>query len=415
MKLFCRDEMQRLEMAAVAAGVPLSQLMENAGAAVAQEVERRCRPVGGKRAVLLCGKGNNGGDGFVCAGLLAERGMACWVVLAQGKPAKTDLAAAAFAALPPAGGRPARGGAGANPPGRWRQRTCSSTACLGSASGGSSPACPHQLLAYGSGLPCLKVSADLPSGVECDTGRVSAGAFRADVTVTFTGKKPANVSYPAKEFCGETVVRQVGVPAALVEGAETRVFETDSLFPRPVAAPAGRPGQQGRHGQAAAGVRQLGHGRGLRYGGPGGPAQRRGTADHRRGGAAVPHPGPGGAPGGVRGAGLGKPPGGERAGAAGRLGQVHRLRHGLRPGAAGGAGVPSGVLPLPAALGGRRRRRQLPQPPPGVSGGAGDPPGAHPSPRGDGPAVRRHHPGNPVRPAGGCPAEGQRKPAPWWR
>ena len=42
MKLFCRDEMQRLEMAAVAAGVPLSQLMDNAGAAVAQEVERRC-------------------------------------------------------------------------------------------------------------------------------------------------------------------------------------------------------------------------------------------------------------------------------------------------------------------------------------------------------------------------------------
>ena len=45
----------------------LSQLMDNAGAAVAQEVERRCRPVGGKRAVVLCGKGNNGGDGFVCA------------------------------------------------------------------------------------------------------------------------------------------------------------------------------------------------------------------------------------------------------------------------------------------------------------------------------------------------------------
>ena len=45
MKLFCRDEMQRLEMAAVAAGVPLAQLMENAGRALAQEVLCRCRPV----------------------------------------------------------------------------------------------------------------------------------------------------------------------------------------------------------------------------------------------------------------------------------------------------------------------------------------------------------------------------------
>ena len=77
----------------------------------------------------------------------------------------------------------------------------------------------------------MKISADLPSGVECDTGRVCAGAFRADVTVTFTGKKPANVSYPAKEFCGETVVRSVGVPEALSEGAETRFFETDRTFP----------------------------------------------------------------------------------------------------------------------------------------------------------------------------------------
>lgn len=230
MKLFCRDEMQRLEMAAVAAGVPLSQLMDNAGAAVAQEVERRCRPVGGKRAVVLCGKGNNGGDGFVCAKLLAQRGMACWVVLAQGKPA-TDLAAAAFGALPPQV---------AVLPGEELEqiRPVLEAAdvlidCVfGFSFRGELSGPPQKLLAYGSGLPCLKVSADLPSGVECDTGRVSAGAFRADVTVTFTGKKPANVSYPAKEFCGETVVRQVGVPAALVEGAETRVFETDSRFPR---------------------------------------------------------------------------------------------------------------------------------------------------------------------------------------
>ena len=70
MKLFCRDEMQRLEQGAVDAGTPLSQLMENAGRALAQETARRCRPVRGKRAVVLCGKGNNGGDGFVCAKLM---------------------------------------------------------------------------------------------------------------------------------------------------------------------------------------------------------------------------------------------------------------------------------------------------------------------------------------------------------
>ena len=228
MKLFCREEMQHLEMAAVDAGVPLSQLMENAGAAVAQEVERHCRPLAGKRAALLCGKGNNGGDGFVCARLLAEKGATCMVILAQGAP-KTDLAAAAFAALPPEvdvlpGENQAARAA-------LEQADVVIDCVFGFSFRGELSGLPAQLLGYAGVLPCLKLSADLPSGVECDTGRVSPGAFRADVTVTFTGKKPANVSYPAKEFCGETVVRQVGVPAALVEGAETRIFETEKNFP----------------------------------------------------------------------------------------------------------------------------------------------------------------------------------------
>ena len=64
---------------------------------------------------------------------------------------------------------------------------------------------PARLLGYANGMSCLKLSADLPSGVECDTGRVSAGAFRADVTVTFTGKKPANASYPCLLYTSRCV------------------------------------------------------------------------------------------------------------------------------------------------------------------------------------------------------------------
>lgn len=229
MKLFCRDEMQRLEMAAVAAGVPLSQLMENAGQAVAQEVLARCRPVQGKRAVLLCGKGNNGGDGFVCARVLQQKGLQCVVILAQGAPG-TELAAAAFAALPEEVNVVA-GEAWEEAQALMDQADVLVDCVFGFSFRGEISGVPARLLGYGGGLSCLKISADLPSGVECDTGRVCAGAFRADVTVTFTGKKPANVSYPAKEFCGETVVRSVGVPEALSEGAETRFFETDRTFP----------------------------------------------------------------------------------------------------------------------------------------------------------------------------------------
>ncbi|MGI6256274.1 MAG: NAD(P)H-hydrate dehydratase [Acutalibacter sp.] len=230
MKLFCRDEMQRLEMAAVAAGTPLSQLMDRAGAAVADQVESRCRPVKGKRAVVLCGRGNNGGDGFVCAGLLARRGMICTVVLAQGEP-RTDLARAAYESMP--GEMTVLPGEEEEAVRKALEAADVVVDCVfGFSFRGELSGTAGRLLGFAAGLSCLKVSADLPSGVECDTGRVSAGAFRADVTVTFTGLKPANVSYPAKEFCGETVVAQVGVPAALMEGAETRLSLTDEEFPR---------------------------------------------------------------------------------------------------------------------------------------------------------------------------------------
>lgn len=230
MKLFCRDEMQRLEMAAVAAGTPLSLLMENAGAAVADQVERRCRPVTGKTAVVLCGRGNNGGDGFVCAGRLSRRGMNCTVVLVQGEP-RTDLARAAYEAMPPE--VTVFSGEEEEPVRTVLEGADVVVDCVfGFSFRGELSGTAGRLLGFAAGLSCLKLSADLPSGVECDTGRVSAGAFRADVTVTFTGLKPANVSYPAKEFCGETVVAQVGVPAALMEGAETRLSLTDEDFPR---------------------------------------------------------------------------------------------------------------------------------------------------------------------------------------
>ena len=189
MKLFCKDEMQRLEQAAAQTGTSLGTMMDRAGAAVADE--KRCRPIQGRRVVVLCGKGNNGGDGFVCAGELFRRGAVCTVVLVQGEP-QTGLAREAFARIPKEipclslpGDRQATERA-------VRQAEALVDCVFGFSFRGELSGLPQKLLAYGSGLPCLKVSADLPSGVECDTGRVSAGAFRADVTVTFTGKKPAN-------------------------------------------------------------------------------------------------------------------------------------------------------------------------------------------------------------------------------
>ncbi len=229
MKLFCKEEMQRLERAAERSGVTLGQMMEGAGAALAAEAETRLGPVAGKRAVLLCGGGNNGGDGFVCARILTEQGARCTVLLVQGRP-KTDLSQAAFSALPEA----VRILDAVQDRAEAEQAVSRAELLVDCIFGfgfrGELAGEPAEILKLANRAEGFRLAADLPSGIECDTGRASLGAFRADVTVAFTAEKPACCSYPAKEYCGKTVVRQVGVPAVLLDAAETKLFETDGAF-----------------------------------------------------------------------------------------------------------------------------------------------------------------------------------------
>ena len=85
MRVLTAAEIRGLESCAVESGVSMETLMENAGAAVAAAVTEKM-DVTGKKTVILCGKGNNGGDGFVAARLLAAEGAKVTVVLMQGAP-----------------------------------------------------------------------------------------------------------------------------------------------------------------------------------------------------------------------------------------------------------------------------------------------------------------------------------------
>ena len=94
MRVLTAAEIRGLESCAVESGVSMETLMENAGAEVAAAVTEKM-DVTGKKTVILCGKGNNGGDGFVAARLLAAEGAKVTVVLMQGAPA-SDLAKQAY-------------------------------------------------------------------------------------------------------------------------------------------------------------------------------------------------------------------------------------------------------------------------------------------------------------------------------
>ena len=209
------QQMYAADRLAVAGGVPGRALMEAAGRAVAGAVMARRRPC---PAFVLCGPGNNGGDGFVAARHLAAAGWPVRLGL-LGDPAvlKGDAAWAAGtwtgpvepldAVEPAAGGVviDALFGAGLARPLEGR------AAALARRCG--------EL-----GLPVIAV--DVPSGLPGDGAEPLGGlAFQAEKTVTFFRKKPAHLLVPARDFCGEVILAQIGIPAAVLEEIAPDTFE----------------------------------------------------------------------------------------------------------------------------------------------------------------------------------------------
>jgi ADP-dependent NAD(P)H-hydrate dehydratase / NAD(P)H-hydrate epimerase len=209
------QQMRALEARCFAAGVITSaQAMERAGAAVAAEVLKRWPEAGA--ALVLCGPGNNGGDGFVVARRLAAAG---WDVEAftWDDPARLVGDAAAMRDLWFASG------------GRARTRFLTESGVLGSDQPvvvdalfgvGLSRAMPTWLgdadaCAWASSRKIVAV--DIPSGLAADSGQVLGAALRADVTVTFQALKPAHVLLPGSELCGEVVTADIGLEAPVPE------------------------------------------------------------------------------------------------------------------------------------------------------------------------------------------------------
>lgn len=193
-------QMYAADAAAMAAGIPGIDLMDNAGRAVADAVSLRwgVRPV-----TVLCGPGNNGGDGFVAARYLAQRGWPVSLYL-LGDRSKLHGDAAHHAALwtGPVESLDGKSGQGAG---------IVIDAIFGAGLARDVDGLPAAALA---GIPAeaAVVAVDVPSGVDGDTGLIRGTARRADVTVTFFRAKPAHLLMPAKDLVGDLVVANIGTP-----------------------------------------------------------------------------------------------------------------------------------------------------------------------------------------------------------
>jgi hydroxyethylthiazole kinase-like uncharacterized protein yjeF len=203
------------DRSAIAAGIPGAELMQSAGSAVVAQIMRRwsIRPV-----TVLCGPGNNGGDGFVVAVELASAGWPVRVALLG--PLDQLKGDARHHAM------------------RWSGRVEALTpaaldsaglivdAIFGSGLSRSLNAEVADTLAAAAELGVPLVAIDVPSGVMGDTGE-SLGAVAASCTVTFVRKKPGHLLLPGRALCGEVVVADIGVPAAVLDSIAVDTCEND--------------------------------------------------------------------------------------------------------------------------------------------------------------------------------------------
>lgn len=216
-EILTADQMKKAEAAAIAGGTSSLQLMTAAGHAAAQEIIDSVKPC---PVLVLCGPGNNGGDGFITAHRLKKAGwtvrLACMV---KRTALKNDAALAA---------REWEGDVESlNSNLSVHQTGLIVDAVFGT---GFDRALEPELVILFDKIRTRKipvVAIDLPTGVHATTGAVDAGALKADSTVTFCRKKMAHVLLPGKNHCGRVVVAEIGITDETVAGLNTHCFEND--------------------------------------------------------------------------------------------------------------------------------------------------------------------------------------------
>lgn len=214
-ELLTTSQMAEADRLAIAGGVPGIRLMEDAGRAVADVVARR-NPSGAPSVVVVAGPGNNGGDGFVSARILAERGFRVRLLLlgdrGKLKGDATEAAARWQGAVEPA------------TPGALKRADVVIDALFGAGLDRPCEGTARDLIEAMNASDAPVVAVDLPSGINGSSGAVMGAAVEAVATVTFFRRKPGHLLLPGRLYCGDVEVADIGIPAAVLDAIDPNIF-----------------------------------------------------------------------------------------------------------------------------------------------------------------------------------------------
>ena len=222
------ETMRNIESAAENSGIKMESLMEKAGVRVAELASKIISEKKLTKVCIACGSGNNGGDGFVAARMLAKL---CSVKVIIVSEVKSPLAKMNLGLLPDNVEVLYYTSRYYESVGIIKEAEMIIDAVYGIGFRGELSAESANLMEMcGENKTAVKIAVDLPSGAVCDTGAVSFGCFKADYTVSFTALKPAHVLYPSADFCGEILVKSVGVPSRLMRHSPFIMMTTDTYI-----------------------------------------------------------------------------------------------------------------------------------------------------------------------------------------
>ncbi len=227
MRVLTTENVRKVERKAVESGISYLQLMENAGSYCARIIRKTFENTNKRNVLVVCGKGRNGGDGFVIARKLHENNYNVTVMMAMGLPGddiSSEMLSRVRALNIPVTYYDAKGSTD-----KFFENAQLIVDCVfGIGFRGDPDSASASVFSKINSTSATVISIDIPSGLEGDSGKVNKKAVSADMTIAVLSLKPVHVLKPSMEMCGKVVLAPIGVPDKCFNGTFASLFTVNT-------------------------------------------------------------------------------------------------------------------------------------------------------------------------------------------